>query len=665
MADPPGRPPGRPPGAKTAVLRAVGALGRHHFAFLRSTFLGVDAKRAWQRYLAFGELSDDRRHIARRQRALLQQVLDAGQEINRTLPDAERIDADLALLARPPAVGTAVPLPTLEEFAAAQGLDRDFLSEAELRQEYLDFYQVDSTPSPAPPAAAEAPVRALHRLEALLARAPAAADPLALWCAPALAQRLRAAGIGTLGALADTVRAWGAGWHRRVRGLGAARAATLLDWLAPHALAFDRPLPDAALAPAPRALRLATLRRIEQPPRHAVVPLERLALPPALAGGGAFATGQPNHLGAADDLQAVRAWLALHADRPSTWRAYRKEAERFVLWCAHVRRKPLSGVDSTDGAAYRAFLADPPTDWVQPVAVPRDDPAWRPFRGPLQPASQRYALQVVRTMFDGLQAANVLVGNPMNALARGSAPRRAALDAERSFTAAEWAFVRARLDALDDGSAEAFRLRLVLDLGAATGLRLAELCGATTADIRHVRVDGEDHPAPLLRVRGKGGREREVPLDPALLPRIARHQADAAAVAPLPSPAPLVCTLQPRPPRWRGHDDGGISLVAADLPAGRALGAAGLYAVLKRFFRRIAADAHAVDGLSRVRLEAASTHWLRHTFARRGAAAQVPVEVLQQALGHASLATTTVYLTTERSRMIKELRKLGGDFSGG
>jgi site-specific recombinase XerD len=35
----------------------------------------------------------------------------------------------------------------------------------------------------------------------------------------------------------------------------------------------------------------------------------------------------------------------------------------------------------------------------------------------------------------------------------------------------------------------------------------------------------------------------------------------------------------------------------------------------------------------------------------------VPLEVLQQLLGHSSLSTTTIYMSTERDRMVRELRK--------
>jgi integrase len=38
-------------------------------------------------------------------------------------------------------------------------------------------------------------------------------------------------------------------------------------------------------------------------------------------------------------------------------------------------------------------------------------------------------------------------------------------------------------------------------------------------------------------------------------------------------------------------------------------------------------------------------------------AAKAPVEVVQNNLGHASLGTTTTYLTTEKSRRHREMRK--------
>ena len=50
------------------------------------------------------------------------------------------------------------------------------------------------------------------------------------------------------------------------------------------------------------------------------------------------------------------------------------------------------------------------------------------------------------------------------------------------------------------------------------------------------------------------------------------------------------------------------------------------------------------------RLAKASTHWMRHLHASHAIAGGMPIEIAQQNLGHASLATTTVYVTTEKRR---------------
>lgn len=674
-----------------------------HFAFLRAWVQGLDLKAAWDRYLAFAESSSDLRHVERRRGELMAQVLQDGHQINLTLPATARITDALRLLAQDGPMPSVGALPSLDDFAQAQGFDPDQFSEAELQAEYQAFYGLDGPGAADDGPAGHAPtiasadsadpgvrarLRALNHLETLLACQPQADDRIDLWFAPATLPRLKAVGAGTLGALLDHIDVHGHGWFKRVRGLGATRAAAVVAWLAPLAVAWGRPLRDSALQPPQRmhALRTATLRGLVMAPRFAVVPLAQLAVPAALAGGptapGLFASRMANSLGANDDLGAVRAWLESYEESPATHRAYSKEVERFVLWCLHVRRKPLSSLDATDCQAYRGFLAQVPEAWIQRATLPRDDPSWRPFRGPLKPSSQRYALVVVQTLFDGLRDANYLLANPMVSVRKKAQLPEPAMDIGRSFDEAEWAFVMGQLDreeadALARGDlcaarradpslpvapagAEQRRLRLVLELLCSTGLRLAELVASTTASVASVRVDGEVGDlatARVITVVGKGRKLRQVPLGDDILALMHRHHEDAAAVGALPLPAPIVCTLRRGVSRWAEAQSGaGAVLQPAALSAHRALSANGLYRALKRFFQRISDQARAVDGLSAVRIQAASTHWLRHTFGRQGAAAGVPVEVLQQAFGHASLNTTTTYLSTERSRMIRELR---------
>ena len=59
------------------------------------------------------------------------------------------------------------------------------------------------------------------------------------------------------------------------------------------------------------------------------------------------------------------------------------------------------------------------------------------------------------------------------------------------------------------------------------------------------------------------------------------------------------------------------------------------------------------DAKGAERFAKASTHWMRHSHASHAIAGGMPIEIAQQNLGHASLATTTVYVTTEKRRRMK------------
>ena len=62
------------------------------------------------------------------------------------------------------------------------------------------------------------------------------------------------------------------------------------------------------------------------------------------------------------------------------------------------------------------------------------------------------------------------------------------------------------------------------------------------------------------------------------------------------------------------------------------------------------------EHLSWVATQQISTHWLRHTHATHAIATGMPLDVLQQHLGHASLSTTTVYVTSESQRRMKAVK---------
>jgi hypothetical protein len=91
-----------------------------------------------------------------------------------------------------------------------------------------------------------------------------------------------------------------------------------------------------------------------------IVPWERIVVPSDVAGPrGSFRAPRATcTLSANNDYDAVHAWLALH-ESAATQRAYRKEAERLILWAIVERGKALSSLTTEDAVAYRAFLRHP------------------------------------------------------------------------------------------------------------------------------------------------------------------------------------------------------------------------------------------------------------------------------------------------------------------
>jgi integrase/recombinase XerD len=133
-------------------------------------------------------------------------------------------------------------------------------------------------------------------------------------------------------------------------------------------------------------------------------PLEHLHLLPDLDGGHGMnrALGARSQIAAGNDVDAIRAWLARFIDTKATFDTYRKESERLLLWSTTELRKPLSSLTHEDLLLYRRFLADPqPAQrWVMTGRkVARADPHWRPFSGPLSPASERQAFVILNTLF--------------------------------------------------------------------------------------------------------------------------------------------------------------------------------------------------------------------------------------------------------------------------
>jgi site-specific recombinase XerD len=511
-------------------------------------------------------------------------------------------------------------------------------------------------------------VRSLNYLETVLSVIPTANDRLESWFARPVVKCLRNVGIISLKDLVSFLNVHGYTWHTRIKGFGAQRAQHVVAWLVLEQEHLNLAVSGRVYEPkSKQALRVAELlpavgagnTSLTQFGAGTVVAsgLAHMQSSVLLAGEqGDFRSHMANTLGAKNDLQAVNAWLSRYQEKAATQRSYRKEIERFLLWCAQELKKPLSSVNAPDCQQYRQFLQAVPTSWITPDPVQRTDPRWRAFRGQPSAASQKQALVILQTMFGGLVDAGYLVANPMRALMKSFDLPPSKMDIRRSFTEAEWAHVLGCLAAIPPGP-ERLRLRCLLELLVSSGIRLEELAKARHKDLR-LEVLPDLPETWVLTVTGKRNKTREVPLNADIVQLLAQHGAqfledDKQAIDQ--DNLPLIRTLHVSVPRWGRGEEGGLQLASIAAQTGSALSASGVYAALKVFFKSTAKSA-AMAGLDARRFEKASTHWLRHTFVRQALVDGMPIEIASELAGHASIDTTSIYATQELARKIRAVR---------
>jgi integrase/recombinase XerC len=156
------------------------------------------------------------------------------------------------------------------------------------------------------------------------------------------------------------------------------------------------------------------------------------------------------------------------------------------------------------------------------------------------------------------------------------------------------------------------------------GLRAEELRGINVGDIRTT-----DDGAAVIHVKGKGGKERSVPIEAELLSVIQTYL-DSRAVR-FPQAEKRRATAGPGLARWSARSP---LFVGRD---GERITQGTLQSRIKRAFKRAGPDAQPVPG--------ALVHGLRHTYATELAASDVSVYTLMKLLGHESMTTSQRYVT--------------------
>jgi site-specific recombinase XerD len=650
-----------------AMTRSAGndmrrEMGAAHLRFYRAAMDSVPLAKAWDLYLPLEtEFSDAAAQatLAWVRHTLIGEALAAGR-------------ADLiGLFRRDPQRMRGGGQPTLDEFAQRYQ-DAGEFSQAELLALWQDLHGKPSSAEARRERLARRLREALALLDRGVRRQPAAPDVVGRWLAPQLAQRLANAGLRTLGQLAAALASRRSPRWPEVPGIGAVGADRLAAWLAEHAIGpaassgAAAARTDAAHRPDTAPGVPATSAETPGLPALQLLPLERFqpgpellpARPPSPALPGA------NLLGARDDKHAIELWLQARAGNPHTHRAYRKNAERLLLWCHLERRTSLREMTVADCIHYRQWLLTlgrqtaqawaaagwriPAEQWIGTRRAARRDSAdWRPFDGPLGADSVAQDLLVVKALFGFLLKAGYLAHQPWDLL--GKLPRAAdrLADAseqfvERSLDAAQWDWLVQGLQH-PAGDRQA-RLRAVLWLGYGCGLRAAEMLSLTLASLQP-RAAGW-----RLRVLGKGGKARTVPLPTPVRDAVLDYLCSVGLALDMVLQAASqgqnsAVGQQPLLRAQRGRRSPGRE------PPSSALRYSTLYGDLKAYLAQRAADLGASDPVASAKFRQASTHWLRHTCATLALRSGVPINAVQRVLGHASLQTTSHYLTEQQDAL--------------
>ncbi|HMD45247.1 MAG TPA: tyrosine-type recombinase/integrase [Acidimicrobiales bacterium] len=289
-------------------------------------------------------------------------------------------------------------------------------------------------------------------------------------------------------------------------------------------------------------------------------------MPPTVAGDDPF------------ELGAFSGWLGGRA--AATARAYRADLDAFATWSGRLGAPGPDAVTRLELRRYLAYLGTrryAPATVARKAAALRSYFAWATRRGLVTEDPARG----LSSPSGGGRLPTVLSHPDLETLLDRPGPRRRTDGA---------------LDRRDDA---------VLELLYGAGLRVAELCGLDRG--------GVDLAARTLTVRGKGDKERRLPV----------HDRCVAALA---------AWLERRSEVARAHTPPEAVFVNR---AGNRLGPRDVRRILDR---RSPVPTH--------------PHALRHSYATHLLDGGADLRVVQELLGHASLQTTQVYTHVSKDRLL-------------
>ncbi len=362
-------------------------------------------------------------------------------------------------------------------------------------------------------------------------------------------------------------------------------------------------------------------------------------------------------------------FLKSYSGSLGTFNSYRREAERLLQWCWHVRKVTLKELKRDDIEQFVRFSQHPPADWISLKKVPRyienaglrtPNPDWRPFVVTISKTARQLGEQpkissfnlsqgavqeifaILSTLFNFLIAEEYLVSNPVALIRQKSKfiRKRQQNAPIRRLSLQQWDMVLQTAEQLARDNPEKHeRTRFILSLLYGMYLRISELAASERWIPTMNDFAKDSNGSWWFTTVGKGNKERQIAVSEAMLESLMRWRM-FLSLTPLPSPAdnsPLIPRIRGNGPMSDTAPLRRIVQVCFDLAADE----------LRRQQQPEEAD----------NLRAATVHWLRHTGISEDVKSR-PREHVRDDAGHSSSATTDRYIDVElQARYESALKK--------
>ncbi len=363
-----------------------------------------------------------------------------------------------------------------------------------------------------------------------------------------------------------------------------------------------------------------------------------------------------------DFIQAQQFLKSYSRKNESTFRVYRNEIERLLLWSWSFPGKSVVTLTRSDLESFFDFLNQPPPDWVATAVhdrfqlvsgSKRQNPLWRPFvvkiskqdrvtaiESGLNPVPNKKAhklsnqamkisFSAIACFFDYLTVENYALSNYIPAIRKQSPylVRGATQKNIKRLSQAQWRCVLDTASRTADQDSRNERTLFIIAMLKSLYLRVSELSERPNwmPIWNHFWSDHDGNN--WFKVFGKGNKIRDVSVPNALIPYIERYK------------------------NYRQENDHSFNANSALVTKIRGVGG-----MSSRQIRRIVQDnfnaayvhmrtlGFREDAES---LKSASTHWLRHTGASQDISIR-PLKHMADDLGHASMGTTDqVYIQSD------------------